>query len=129
MACWAAATEFGRLIVMGATTPGNSTILRTAMMIVTSSGIRIALTPGALAALACSVSRLCEGEDDAPFPGAVTDRIAPRRQSDAPLETALRELEPVDVRVAQLLGERAATADREHTPFDDSLDLIGVGAR
>ena len=38
-ACWAAAIDFGRAIVMGATTPGNSTILRTGTMIRASAGI------------------------------------------------------------------------------------------
>src|SRR5665647_3852159 len=38
-ACWAAAIDFGRPMVMGATTPGNSTVLRTGMMIRASFGI------------------------------------------------------------------------------------------
>ncbi len=48
-ACCAAAIDFGRPMVMGATTPGNSTVLRTGMMISASSGIGTGSVPAAAA--------------------------------------------------------------------------------
>src|SRR5262249_4151288 len=119
-------------MVMGATTPGNSTILRTAMTIVASSGIRMVLAPGAPAALVSlsgmDLSRFCQAEDDASIHGVAADRVASRRQTDAPLEASLRQFKPVNMRVAQLRRQRSIAADDEDAPVDHGLDLVGVNA-
>src|SRR6478736_7268332 len=90
-ACWAAATDFGRMTATGITTPGNSTKLRTGTMMVASggragsSGVRLSATAGL---------RLLERHGEAAVDHLDIDLIiAAGRQPDAPLEATLRQLE------------------------------------
>src|SRR6185312_9924875 len=133
-ACCAAATDLGRAMVIGATAPGNSTMLRTATMIRASSGMRAASRAG-LVGIACSLSddmasfRLCQTDRDTAVHGEAVDRIASSGQRDPALEPALRNLEPVNAGVAEFRRQGPAPADDEHAVLDDGLDPVRLDAR
>ena len=59
----------------------------------------------------------------------VTELIAPRRQSDAPFEPTLRQLEAVDDRGPELARQDAAAGDDELGSIDRRLHLLGCDAR
>ena len=48
------------------------------------------------------------------------------RQRDAALETALRKLEAMDMRIAQFSRQRPLSADDEHAVGDDRLDVFRI---
>src|SRR5712692_10849965 len=132
-ACWAARIERGRPIVTGSTVPGNSTKLRTGTMI-SASGGRSGLPPDPLSASAArgngrsginrrSVGGEASGLLQADHETAV-DRGAPHvgvtsaRQLDAALELSLRQLEPVDHRLAQRGRKNPDAGDDELAVVD-----------
>src|SRR5262245_18995534 len=98
-ACWAAAIDFGRPIVIGASVFGSSTRLRTGTMMIASSGIggRVGVGGVLVTVAATRGSHLCEGDDEAAMDIAALDiAILPGRQSQPTLKPALRQLEAMD---------------------------------
>src|ERR1700686_3172017 len=135
-ACWAAATDFGRAMVMGATTPGNSTVLRTGTMIRASLGIGTASACGAADEVEADSSRamtkpshrLRQPQRNASVHGEAADGGASDGQREAALKPALRQLEPMNPGVAQLVRQHPVAADDQRAVFDHGLDLFGVDA-
>src|SRR5207248_9042945 len=56
------------------------------------------------------------------------DGVAAKGKRDAPLEAALRQLEPVDAGVAKLRRKRALAGDDEHAVLDHRLDIVRIDA-
>src|SRR5262245_60227558 len=126
-ACWAAATDFGRITATGITTPGNSTKLRTGTMMVASGG-SAGRSFVRLSATRCL--RFLERHGEAPVYDRDIDRfIAPRRQPDPPLEPSLRQLEAMDHRGPKLARQDPASRHHEIGAFDRCLDLLGGDPR
>src|SRR5436190_2267420 len=136
-ACWAAATDFGRPMVTGITTPGNSTKLRTGMMIMASggNGLMAVVLPVACGAplageppwsntylasvAATEPSSLFQGDREAPMHGRAAHRaIDAGRQTDAAFKPPLRQLEPVDHRRLQLGRQNPHAGDDEVGAID-----------
>src|ERR1700733_2124743 len=102
-ACWAAAIDFARSIAIGATTPGNSTVLRTGIMIRASPGIgtgpvSVGLRSSLVGDMAVleqicleqislqtnfASNRFCQAQDNASIRGEAADGVTPYRQYDA----------------------------------------------
>src|SRR3954470_1620816 len=102
-ACCAAAIDFGRAIVIGAITAGNSTILRTGRMIRASPGIdtdsvvELAAETGASLSGGMITSQgLRQAQHDTSIRSEAADHVSSRRQYDAAFEPALWKLKPVD---------------------------------
>src|SRR5581483_9154344 len=133
-ACCAAATDPGRPIVNGSTSPGNSTVLRTGTMISASVGTGGRLPapapcPSREAASATESLRLAEGDQQTAMNGRAADAaVAAGWQAHAPLEAALRQLQPMDDCSVELARQLARAGDDEVGAVDGSLHLVGVDA-
>src|SRR5437763_5780046 len=143
-ACWAARIERGRPIVTGKIVPGNSTKPRTGAMISASGGTLMPAADPVSASAARHRERwaikrrsvygelsglLQADHETAVDRGAPYVGVMPRRQRDAALETPLRQLEPMDHRLAQRGRNRPHADDEELAIVDRGLDPIDVYAR
>src|SRR4051794_32723602 len=136
-ACWAAATDFDRPTVIGKTTPGNRTVLRTGTMISASLGIGTesawpaAVDEAGLSELTGDIitsHRLRQTQRDASIYREAADRVSPGGQQNASFESALRKLKAMNPGVAQLDRQHPVTTDDKRPVFDYGLDLIRVHA-
>ena len=135
-ACWAAAIDFGRPIVIGITTPGNSTVLRTGTMMRPSDGIARPLLirrragNGLLGSIvddmAISSTGFGEAQAYAAIGGETADGVTPRRQCNAALEPALRQLETVDVGIAQFRGKHRRPLTTSVPCSMHGFDVFGI---
>src|SRR6185295_5881778 len=147
-ACWTAATDFGRATLKGAMRPGNSTALRTGRMMRASPGsgtapdasdAAAAGPPGSFASpdapkrlngFIAPLRRLFKAEVQAALGReAVDGLVAGRRQRDAPLEPALRQLQAVDDGGSQFGRQDAPARHHERAVLDRRLDAVGIDAR
>src|SRR6185312_751952 len=112
-ACCAAATDDGRPTVIGMTTSGKSTVLRTGIAMKASVG-GDALTGFAAAGSVVGASsiwapgsgELAQADDEQAVLGAMTDLVVPaRRQGHPAFEVALGQLQAMDPRRAQRVGQ------------------------
>src|SRR5262249_18155407 len=132
-ACCAAATDDFRPTTSGSTMPGNSTVWRTGRMTMASAGIESWPSPWACAALACCsacsaiMSRLpCQADEETPFHQRRSPQLpAGRRKGDAPLETALRNLEALDRHPARFGGEPAHAGNHQQVGPRGDFELPG----
>src|SRR5437764_14506126 len=98
--------DLARPSVIGSTTPGNSTVLRTGTIMSASGGNAGPEAPPvdalSFALTCCSAtiySRLLQGDDEATGRGrAAYAGIAAGRQPQPPVKASLRQFEPVDRR-------------------------------
>src|SRR3954453_3560525 len=141
-ACCAAAIERCRPTVTGITTPGNRTKFRTGMMIIASGGNGGSGASGRVwfgwmegDPPPCSMRiwlisatghpRLLKRDHDAAAGRLPADRrIAAGRQTDAPLETALRQFKTVDYGGTELGGQHAAAGHNKIAPVDCGLHVV-----
>ncbi len=134
-ACCAAAIDFGRPSVIGSTSPGNSTVLRTGTMISASAGnggeAPLAARPafGAFRLQPRFGPAFCNVITRQPVDdGAAHRAVAPGRQPHPPVEPALRQLQPMNDRGAQFRRIGARSGDDEIAVLDHRLRAVGVDA-
>ena len=65
-----------------------------------------------------------EPQADATVRGEAANGVAARRQSNATLETALRQFEAEDAGIAEFGGQHAASTDHERSLFEFGFDLV-----
>src|SRR5262245_29430065 len=138
-ACWAAAIDFVRPTVIGSTTPGNSTVLRTGTMISASGGSGgsddeplVALVSPAdnISNSATGISHFLQGNHQTAIDHRAANRaVAPARKRHATLEPPLRQFQPMDDCGRKFTRQRARPANDELTAFDEGFGPIGIDAR
>jgi len=111
-------------MVIGATTPGNSTVLRTGMMIRASveshgAGIGAIFVDWRHGHPQADFDR---AQHDASVHREAADGVTSLGQQNATLEPALRQLEAVDCGVAQLDRQHTAAADHQDAVIDHGFD-------
>src|SRR5689334_16228483 len=121
---------------MGATIPGNSTVLRTATMMSASTGsggkegVPSAGTSSTEACVSLSAtrsSRLLQCNQQATIDGSAMDRaVISGGQRQAAMEPSLRQLEPVNGRRTKLARQKAGSADDQMAILDDRLGLCRI---
>src|SRR5580704_4707583 len=126
-ACWAAAIERWRPMVIGSMMPGNRTVLRTGTMISASGGkggsgpawpALISDSPGDLVSTTEGL-RFLQSDQQAAVGGGTPHRaVAPARQAHAALEPALRQLQAVDGGGAQLGRIDAGSSEHQVVAVD-----------
>src|SRR5947209_3458871 len=131
-ACWAAAIDFARPIVIGITVFGNSTRFLTGRMMMASAGISgdgaVAVVLVPVSATGASLVRhLGQRDDEAAVDvAALNVTVVARGQPQPPLEPSLRQLEAMDHGVAQLGRHAALADDDEVVALDHGDDVFRV---
>src|SRR5579871_1858706 len=131
-ACCAAAIDFGRPTVTGATVFGNSTRLRTGTMMTASAGMagKAVFTVALVSTSATGASQLLECDDEAAVDvAALHVAVSPGRQPQAALEAALRQFEAMDFRAAELRRHAALADHDELAILDHGNDVLWIDAR
>src|SRR5512139_1421395 len=139
-ASWAPATVLSRLIATGRITPGNRTMLRTGRTISMSSG-RLGAGRRSSVAGAVGVSsvlirspRPARAADQQQLQTTIREFLRGQLpgaggQGEAPLEAAVRDLEPLDRGARQPPGQAALAAYDQLPRNAHQLDAVGRHAR
>src|SRR5579863_4696307 len=134
-ACCAAMTDFGRPSVIGSTSPGNSTVLRTGTMMSASGGNGGSAPPPCDAPSFARISSatirthfLQRNHETAVGIGAAHPAIAPGRQRQPPEKASLGQLKAVDGSGTPLLRHDARPGDDEIAVLDHGLYIRTVDA-
>src|SRR5215831_17718632 len=136
-ACCAAAIDFGRPSVIGSTRPGNKTVLRTGTMMSASGGKGgnvVAPDPAwfddNISASATMRPRFLQGNHQT----SIDDRaayaaITAGRQSQPPVEAALRQFEAMNDGGAERGRIGARSGNHQFAVFNDGFDAFRIDAR
>src|ERR1700733_2861506 len=136
-ACWAAAIDFCRPSVIGSTSPGNSTVLRTGTMMSASAGKGgnvVAPDPAwfddNISASATMRSCFLQGDHQTSVDHSMAyAAVAAGRQSQPPIEAALRQLETMNDGGAERRRIGARSGNHQVAVVDDGFDTFRIDAR
>src|SRR5215211_6097878 len=133
-ACWAAASERGRPMVIGSTTPGNITISRTGRMMSASGGsggMDVGARPvrssdGANACMSATEwLRLVKGNHETAVDGrAAYVAVVSDGQAQATFEASLRDFEAMNGCGPQLRRQYAHAGEDQNPIFNAGLDAF-----
>src|SRR5580658_1774706 len=135
-ACWAAPIDFGRPSVIGSTSPGNSTVLRTGTIISASAGKGGSVLAPSVESVFASIStsatadpRFLQGDHQTTIDNGTAHRtVAASRQPQPPVKAPLRQFQPMNGRRAQGGRIGARPGNNQFAVLDDGFHLFGIDA-